>query len=284
MVVGVLAAKGRLVDAHVRSSITDLVLSIFLPCNILVSFLGTSRSQIGDLGIMLIISLGTIMLCLLLSRLVYAKAKEEQKKVLLYATMISNAGFLGNPLVESIFGIGALSYTAAYLIPIRISLWTLGLAIFTGSGKGNIKKIVLHPCMIATYIGLALMMTGYRPPAIITRLAFTLGSCTTPLSMIVVGCVLGLVESKKLFSPLAFYYSFIRLVLIPLIVMGILLVLRIDTLITGISVVLSGTPGPVTTAILADRYNADRELASRIVFVSTMLSILTIPGLVFILG
>ena len=281
--VGVITVKVRIVDEHSRASLSDLVLSVFLPCNILSSFFGADSSQLPSLGIILVISLGVMALSFVLSQFVlYRKIDREQKKVLVYATLISNATFLGTPVVESVYGQAGLTYAAVYLLPLRIALWTVGLAVFTG-GKGNLKKVIFHPCLIATYIGLVVMLTGFNPPVLLSRLTSSLGNCTTPVSMMVVGNVLALVDPRKLITKLVGYFSFIRLILIPLLVMGVLLIFRPNPLIAGISVILSGMPAGVTTSILADKYGADRELASKLVFVTTLLSIVTAPLLAWLL-
>ena len=282
ILVGVITVKIRIVDEHTRFSVSDLILNVFLPCNILSSFLGANRSQLPSLGIILLVSLGIIVFSFLFSLVIYRKTGPEQRKVLLYATIISNASFVGNPVVESIFGLEGLTYASAYLIPLRMSLWTVGLAVFTG-GRGNLKKVLFHPCLLATYAGLIIMISGFTPPSLVSRLTFSLGNCTTPLSMIVVGNILAMVDPKKLINTMTIWFAFIRLLLIPLFVMGILLIFRPDPMISGIAVILSGMPAPVTTTILADKYGADRELACKIVFVSTILSIVTIPVLALLL-
>ena len=283
ILVGLICAKARIIDEHTRSSLSDLILDVFLPCNILTSFLDTDPSKLPSLGIILAISAITLLACFFLSKYVlYRKAGSEQKKVLLYATIVSNASFIGNPVIESIYGLGALIYSAIFLIPLRVALWTVGIAIFSGA-KGGLKKVIFHPCLVATYIGLVIMITGFSPPSIVSTLAFGLGNCTTPISMLVVGSVLGLVAPGQIFSRLTFYYTFIRLVFIPAALLGILLYLRPDPIVSGVSIILSGTPAPVTTLILADKYGSDRELASKIVFVSTLLSIFTIPVLIWLL-
>jgi len=276
MLVGAITVKTRLVDARARSSITNIVISVFIPCNILSSFFGTERSQLPSLGIMVVISLGILALSYVLSLVLYKRAAPGQKKVLLYATLISNAALLGNPVIESMYGLEGLTYAAAYLIPIRVAVWTVGLAIFT-NGKGYLKKVIFHPCLIATYLGLLIMITGFTPPAIISRLVFSLGNCTTPLSMMIVGCILATVDPRKILSRLTAYFTFIRLVLIPLMVMGILLIFRPDPIVSGISVILCGMPAGATTSILADKYGGDSELASKIIFVTTLLSIISSP-------
>ena len=283
ILVGFLSAKAGLVDEKARSALTDLILSVFLPCNILASFFGTSRSQLPSMGIMLIISLGVMTISIVLAHIFFYKTAAEQKKVLLYATLIPNASLLGNPLIESIYGTAALPYVAAYLVPLRIALWSLGIAIFT-VGKTSLRKIIFHPCLVASYLGILVMITEFNPPPLLSRIVVSLGNCTTPLSMMVVGAILGLVKAKKMFTPLTVYFSFIRLIFIPLLVMGILMLFRPDPIITNISVVLNGTPAGITTVILADKYGSDKELASKIVCVTILLSMVTIPALVWILG
>jgi predicted permease len=212
----------------------------------------------------------------------YRKAETRQKKVLTYATVIPNASFLGNPIIESIYGLDALVYSAVYLAPLRISLWSVGVAIFSGK-KISLKKIAFHPCLVATYLGILVMVTNYKPPVLVFRLATSLGNCTTPLSMMVVGSILGTVKPKHFFSGLTLYFAFIRLILIPLMVIGFMMIFRPDQIVTGVSVILSATPAPVTGTILANKYGSDRELASEIVFMSTLFSIITIPFILWLL-
>ena len=282
ILVGLITVKVRIVDEHARFSMSDLILNVFLPCNILSSFFSAGSSQLPSLGIILLVSLGIIAVSFLLALIIYRRIGPEQKKVLLYATIISNASFLGNPVVESIFGLEGLTYASAYLIPLRISLWTVGLAIFAG-GKTNLKKVLFHPCLLATYAGLLVMVTDFSIPPLVSRLVFSLGNCTTPLSMIVVGNILAMVDPRKLLTRWTAGFAFIRLLFIPFLVMGIMLIFRPDPMVSGVSVILSGMPAPVTTTILADKYGADRELACKIVFVSTLLSIITIPALAWLL-
>jgi predicted permease len=287
MMIGLISAKVRIIDERSRLSLSDLILDVFLPCTILASFFGTDSSKLSSLGVIFVISTLTLVVCFVLARFVlYRKVEPEQKKVLLYATIISNASFLGNPVIESIYGLEALVYSSVYLIPLRAALWTVGVAIFSG-GKGNIKKFIFHPCLVATYLGFLVMLTGFTPPAVVSRLVFSLGNCTTPISMIVAGSILGMVKPKQLFTKLTLYYTFIRLVFIPLSLMGIILLLRpvfrTDPVVSGVSIILSGTPAAVTTTILANKYGYGREFASKIVFVSTLLSIVTLPALIWLL-
>jgi predicted permease len=287
LLVGVICAKARIIDDHTRASLSDLILDVFLPCNILASFFSADSSQLASLVTILVISTCILAVTFILARYVlFPKANAEQKKVLIYGTIISNASFIGNPVVESIFGLEALVYSSVYLLPLRVAIWTVGVAVFSGV-KGGLKKLIFHPCLVATYLGIAIMLMNFSPPLLVSRLTTALGNCTTPVSMMVAGSILATVKPKAMFSRLTAYHTFIRLVLIPFAVFGALWTLsrvfRIEPIVLGVSVILSGCPTPVTTSILADKYGSDRELASKLVFASTLFSILTIPLFIILL-
>ena len=281
--VGIITVKVGIVDERGRSSMTDLLLTVFLPCNILSAFFSTDRSLLPSFGIMLGISAGFLVFFYVLAQFVlYRRVSPEQKKILVFGTLVTSANFLGIPVVENIYGPEALPYVAIYLMPIRVTVWSVGIAIFSG-GKGNIRNIVFHPCMIATYIGLIFVIGGLTPPKLLSRLVFSLGNCTTPVSMLVVGNILALVDPRKVITKLTAYFTFIRLVFLPLLTMGILLIFRPDPVICGVSVIMSGMPAGVTTSILADKYGADKELASKVVFLTTLLSIVSAPLLAWLI-
>ena len=84
--------------------------------------------------------------------------------VLQYATVCSNAGFLGNPVAEGLYGSIGLLYASVYLIPQRIVMWSAGISYFTESPsrKEVVKKVLTHPCIVAVEIGIVLMVTQVK--------------------------------------------------------------------------------------------------------------------------
>lgn len=94
--------------------------------------------------------------------------------------------------------------------------------------------------------------------------------------MIVIGSILAEVDFKKIFKPLTFYYAFIRLILIPAITLLLCYVFGTDAMTAGVCVVLAGMPAGSTTAILAEKYDGDSKYASECIFVTTILSVVTL--------
>ena len=110
--------------------------------------------------------------------------------VLRYATICSNAGFMGNPVVVGIYGSQGLLYASVYLIPLRIFMWSAGLSCFTvASPKDIVKKLVHHPCIIAVVIGMALMPFPDVVPSFLLQTMQSCSKCVLPVSMIVIGSI-----------------------------------------------------------------------------------------------
>ena len=142
LVIGLVMRKtGTITDAG-KKSLTDLIINMILPCNIIYSFMIDFSYQIFiSCGVVLLISVLIQLMCTTISRFCYNKVGDGKKEVLQYATVCSNAGFMGNPIAESVFGSLGLLYASIYLIPLRIVMWSAGVSYFTNaSDKKTIKK------------------------------------------------------------------------------------------------------------------------------------------------
>lgn len=277
--IGYLLKKRKILTTSTQSGITDLIINVILPCSIINSFLIDFDLDIliASLSVLLI-SFGIQFFCLFSSRLFFMKFANRQRKVLEYATICSNASFMGMPLVEGISGTAGLLFASIYLIPQRIFMWSAGMSCFTPSkGKDVLRKVITHPCIIAVIIGLFIMIAQIKLPKFAILTLKTLGSGTTALSMLVIGSILVDVKLSHLINKGVLYFSFIRLILIPSIVLVVCYLLDITPLVTTVSIVLAGMPAGTTTAILANKYSADEQFAVKIVFLSTILSMITIP-------
>lgn len=278
---GYVLRKRAVMSGAFRKSLTDFIINFILPCNIIKSFLIDFNSQIlRDCMAILLVSCGTQVFSLLLARGLYSRAPDGKRQPLLYATQVSNAGFLGSPIVEGLYGAQGLLYASVYLIPQRIMMWSMGVTCFSGSrGKGVLKKVVTHPCIVAVAIGLVLMLTQLQLPRWIENPLGMVGGCNTALSLIVIGGVLGELDPKRVANMQSLLYCGVRLILIPAAVMGCCLLLRLEPLVVRSAVVLAGMPAPLTTAMLASQYGKDEEFAVSLIFLSTLASMVTIPVL-----
>ena len=281
----VLTRLGTITPAG-RKSLSDLLINFILPCNIICSFqINLTGEVLTCCGLMLVLACAVQLFYLLVSRVIYAGAPKERLACLRYATVCSNAGFLGLPIIGGVFGAMGTLLTSVALIPQRVVMWSAGLSLFTHTdGRSVVKKLLTHPCIIAVFIGFALMFSGNPSlPVFLQKALSGASASTTCLSMLIIGSILAGAEHIDLTDKMMWWFTLVRLVLIPLFVLLALLPLPIDRTVRGAMVLISGMPAGSTTAILATRYNGDAPFASCLIFVSTLFSLITLPLLCLVL-
>ncbi len=276
MGVGFLIRKIRLVGKEAETIVTNLVLYVVLPCSIFVSFLG-DHTGVGaeDYLAILLVSIGIQFLALLYAKFAFRKEKADHRCNLGYAMICSNAGFLGNPISEGVFGANGLMLTSIYLIPQRIMMWSEGLAIYSGVSdrKKTVIKVVTHPCVIACALGLVVMGAGITIPHFLLEPVQTIGRCNTPLSMMVIGMILSEIDLKHMVDRTILRFTLDRLVLMPLVVWLFCLILPVSHTVRGVATLLAAMPAGATTSMLAAKYERDPEFATKLVVFTTLCSI-----------
>ena len=278
---GVLIKKLKIIDAAGRKMLSDLLIDVILPCNIVESFLGGmafpdgfARNCLLAVGLSAVIQLMSIYG----SKLLFRKYPREQRSVLSYGIICSNSSFVGLPVARLLFGDLGVIYTSMFQIPLRFTMWTAGLSLFTSvSRKDAFRKLVRHPCIIAVFAGLLLMAAPVSLPGFLDSAVASVSSCTVPVSMFVIGTILADAPIRSMFSKPVLWYTCLRLVLYPLLLCVLLKPLHLDTTLTNVCILMTGMPAGSTGSILADKYDCDAVFASQIAFASTLCSILTIP-------
>lgn len=280
MLVGLLFRKKNVISEEGKKNLTDLVIYLILPCNIVKSFLiEFDGGTLKNFGLILLISVLIQFFCAVLAKLLYRRTAQGHGPVLKYATVASNSGFLGNPVAEGVFGSMGLALASVYLIPQRIVMWSAGVSYFTGGAdrKTVVRRVVTHPCILAVCLGFTLMLTQVSLPPFLEASLRDVGNCNTAMSMLIIGTILADVRFRELFDKSLFWFSGLRLVLIPLAVFAGCLLCRVDKLVTGVSVLLAAMPAASTTAILAAKYEGDAVYASKCVVLTTVLSLVATP-------
>lgn len=277
---GIVLRKQGILPDGAKAVLTDLVIYLILPCNIISSFLIKFNMDIlKGFAIILIIAALIQFGCLIFARAFYNREPERRKKVLQYGTVCSNAGFMGNPIAEGVYGAEGLMYASIFLVPQRIVMWSAGVSYFTEcpDRKTVLKKVLTHPCIVAVYIGVVLMITQVPMPAFLENTIRNIGGCTTTVSMVLIGTILAEVEPGSILDRSIVKYTLIRLFLIPFLVYVCCRLFHVAPLLSGVSVLLTGMPAGSTTAILAAKYDGDYIFATKCVVVTTLLSLVTIP-------
>lgn len=283
--VGFLAAKKGIFGPEARRDMTNVVIYILLPCNIFHSFeTALSVSMLRECAVVFAIAFGAQLLYMVLNRILYNRFPLERRVVMQYATICNNAGFMGLPVIESVFGASGILYGSIVLIPMRIFMWTSGLSLFTKTDKKQqFKNLATHPCIWAVILGFAYLFSPVRLPEFLSNTINIIGSCTTAMSMIVVGSILSEVDFRTVFEKAIFYFSFIRLIAIPAFLFTVLKIIGLDPIVIGVAVLSSAMPAATVTAMLSHKYGRDFAFASKLIFVSTLLSLVTLPLIALVL-
>ena len=195
--------KKGMIDKSGKALLSNLVMNVTLPASIIKSFQMEFSMDILKLTLeVIVISFLIQIISNGLSRVLYPGWNEESRKVLQYATIVSNAGILGNAIAEGIFGDLGIMYAAVYTIPTRIFMWSVGLTYFTEAPtkKELVKKVLTHPCIIAIFTGMVLLISQFQLPGFVNQTVRTIAGANTFCAMLLIGCTLAEVPFKEVFS------------------------------------------------------------------------------------
>lgn len=278
--IGVVAGKAKFLKEDVSISLSKILLNICLPLFIVSSFKYPFTNEIlFNSVIVFVFGLVIHPLCYFLGIIIFRNKSEVKKKILTFSMMFSNCGYIGFPIIASIYGDIGIIYGSIFLAPYNIYLWTIGIFMF--DDKLKVKSSFLNSGVFAVIIGLSIFIFQIQIPHFIDKGITSVGSMTTPLSMLIIGGILSKMKIKDIFKSKSIYIlSLFRLLIIPMVVFFSLILLKVDEIIIGVSTVVIAMPVAITLPVLTQRYNSDTDFATKVVIISTMVVIVTIPMVV----
>ena len=281
MLVGVIIVKTKILKKEGRSSLIGLLINITLPCMILHSFeQDVGIQELIAAGQALIISACCCLLSYVVGVIIWRKKPAEKRAVMEFATTFSNQGNAGLPIIQLVFGSQGVFYTSFLLIPVRVLMWTLGVSLFVKQkGKDRWKTLLINPSLLVVFVGLFILLTPFKLPAVASTAITNIGNMTGPLSMMIIGASLADMNVREAMDKDAFLLSAVRLLGIPVLGMIILRALGVDTMLWQVQATLLAMPAASNTAILAEMYGRDHSFAAKCVFITTVLSLITVPCL-----
>ena len=281
ILVGVIISKTKVLKKEGRSSFIGLLINMTLPCMILHSFeQDVGIQELISAGHALVISACCCLAAYFIGKLIWRKKPAEKRAVMEFATMFSNQGNAGLPIISLVFGAQGVFYTSFLLIPVRVLMWTLGVSLFVKQeGKARWKTLLINPSLLVVFVGLALLLTPLKLPQVVSTAVTNIGNMTGPLSMMIIGASLADMNLREALDRDALILSAVRLIAMPVLAMLVLRALNVNTLIWQVQATLIAMPAASNTAILAEMYGRDHTYAAKCVFVSTILSLVTVPCL-----
>ena len=288
MAVGIFVKRIGLVGQEGTKNMSGLVVNITSPLMIISSI---ASVNVTDKRLTLYaLLIGTVMYTavILLSRIIAKVFRFPDRYSALYqcAFIFQNCIFMGIPVASSFLGPESVFFITLLSMPFNILFFSYGVRILTGE-KNKASKLnqFVNPGLIAGVVAMFLFFTGLRLPAPVNDTFVFIGSITTPLSMIVLGSMIGDFGLATIFKDKSAYgVSLVRLVVLPLLTWLILKNLVSDRFLVACAVILNAMPVASVVAMVAGTIEGMEKKTSVIVALTTILSMGTIPVIALVTG
>lgn len=278
--IGYIAARTRIVDEKGVSSLSRLAMNVCLPCSIITSALVESDdpSLMSNFLVVLAIGFAAETAVFLICRLLFRRKPTGENAVLSVAMLCPNAAFVGLPIIEALFGGTGVFYMSAMVMAVNFMMWSFGMTFYVNKPvKETLKIILKKPLIPAILISFVIASTGLRLPAIAESTLNAVGGATTFLCMVSIGALLAGVKLSSVFTGASLRFCLVRLVATPLVMLGIMCLIKPEPVVSAICVISMGLCAGPGVAVAAGEYGYDNVFASKLVFSSTLLSSVTIP-------
>ncbi|MDO5540411.1 MAG: AEC family transporter [Eubacteriales bacterium] len=284
MIIGYIMYKVKVIDDAATVRYTKMVLNISLPAQIITSFV-ENQGIVSNMEVLQVfgISLFSYLVYFLLA-LVFVnviRVKKQERGTYLFMSMFANVGFMGYPVITTIFGDEAMIYAVIFNVVFNILVYSVGI-LFISSGKGEFRfnpELLINMSFISAIVSIIMFFARIRLPQVVMTSFGYLGNLTTPVAMLILGATIASMPVKELFDEWRIYiFTVFRLAVIPLAMMVIFKILPMaSSLIVGIMIVMAAMPVATNCTMLSIEYGGDTRLAAKGIFFSTVLSVVTIP-------
>jgi len=298
VLVGIIASRAKVITTASKDVLARIIFYVTLPALLFTNFSKVDltpellSSSMQTLLLSLFVLLFMLLMGSLTARLFGLRGSHEA--IFRLHSMLGNIIYLGLPLIATQFGREGLLYASLFVLVSNILMWTVGVAIVAPGSSfspGQILAKLFNINTIAILSGFALFLLSVKLPPIIIDSVGALGSTTTYLSMIYIGAMLYYADGKKMLKNRNVYLlSFNRLLLVPFLLIGIFALLNYffpDLLrreVLNVVVMQAAMPCMVNVVIMVNILGKDDDIATANVFVSTILSIITLPLTLLSLG
>ena len=285
MLLGYLCARIGITGPEFNQRVTPLMVKVLLPATILNSVLSVpdfSGRELLDYILVMTVMVALQMLpAWFLPRLM--RTRSEDVGATRLVTAFGNVGFVGLPVVAAIFGDEMVFFASLCNIPFNLALYSCSAAQLSPDGGRVRWQDVLNAPVIATLLSVVLLLSRVHVPGVLADTISSVSGVTIPLSMLVIGTSLGGISVRSVLTDWRVYVvSAVRLLVCPLLTWLVLRPFAAGALL-GISVLMAACPSAMLVTALCLQYGRSDAFASKCIFLSTVLSAVTIPLLIWLL-
>lgn len=285
MALGWISYKVNWIGTEALKGMTNLLIYLVAPAVIVQAFQRPFElAQLRTIGIVFLVDVGVFAVTIAIAHLVFNRrliADPDSRISLRFGTVYSNAGFIGIPLTQALLGSEGVFYAVTFIAAFTVFVWTHGISLF-GQAKESLSKrlrrVVLNPGIISILVALAFYVLSIHIPSPFADVIGYVGSMNTPLSMLVVGINLAMFSLRSVFSSgLAWLGMIARNLLVPAAFVLLLWPLPINHVAKMAVLISVAAPVGAFIVILSVRHDRDAQFPTKLLCLSTLVSVLTIP-------
>jgi predicted permease len=224
-----------------------------------------------------IIFILAILIPLLLKKI---KLIKSEWGVISFAMMFSNGGYLGYPVVGALFGDEYISKAVIYVIVMTLLSFSIGIIILTGNIKKGLTNMIKLPMLWGFLIGWILGAYGLfwdNLPFVLYEPINMIKNASIVIILINIGVSLSRIKIKMYDLYDTILTTTFKLIILPLIAVFIVKILNFDSLLAGIFIIEVGMPVGMNVSFITEELKINPALGNLLVFISTLVSIITIP-------
>ncbi|MBP1588270.1 MAG: AEC family transporter [Clostridia bacterium] len=289
LIPGFIFGKLKISGEGFTKGLADFILYVAQPAMLLSPYIRSFDSRIlANMGVTALFSFVCHGLFMIPAYVFFSGKRFDgnvKGRVYRFAVIFGNCGYMGIPLIRNILGDEATIYATVFNIGFQVFLWTVGCFIATGDRKYmSVRKLVLNPSVITIFVCILvfLLPVDKYVPAVFTDVIDLLKETVVPLSMFVVGFQMARNSFSGFFKDgNVWLAAALRLISCPLLAFAVLypvnLIFPMDKALLTVILIVSGTPCATVTSIFAEKFGFDKQTAGRLIPLSTILSVATLP-------
>lgn len=292
MLVGYFIWKMRWFDESAYQKLSKIVVNILNPLLVIYGVTGkeaTGSARLILLNIGFVIFYYTLLIVVGVLVVIILRPKKSEKKLYRLMTLFPNVGFMGIPVITSIFGMESMIYVVFYMLGYNLLLYTYGMVLARKAGedagvyqessvKGGQWKKLINAGVVASVAAVVIFWFQIKLPVAVIDFCDYMGNAVIPLSMLLIGMSIAKVDLKTIFTkPRIYAYTLIKMLFVPVVMISLLKAFPMNETIFGVFILQLAMPVGSIVTLIAKENGADEITCTNGTVVTTLASILTIP-------
>lgn len=280
MLIGYILSKKNILSEEGTRQISTLLMMVASPAIIIYSY---QRPFEFELAKMLFVAFAFGIIAygipIILGELLFKKGKSIDYQDKRMCIVFSNNGFMAIPLLQALLGSTGVFLGSAQIVLGNVVLWTYGVkTLGQGQYKMNLKTALINPGVLSMLCGLLVFILPIKLPPNVYQVLGYLGALNTPLAMLVLGAFIEKTKLMDCFKEPALYgISVLKLMVVPALLISILMLLRVDKIVAATMLIGTAAPTGIVAPMFAQRFKTQYLYSTKVVALTTLLSILTMP-------